>query len=81
MSVKQDYVSFPILSGVFFIIRINIIVNIFKFIITNVVTTIIVTSATANVYLAGFSNFIVYKLFLVYSPPLEFPFFSGLWQE
>ena len=59
--MKLDYLSFTMLS--FFIIRIRIIVTIFKFIITIIINTI---GVAAIVYVAVFSNFTAYKLFLVF---------------
>ena len=56
------------------IIRINIIVNIFKSIITTFISTIVVVSAAAIVYVEVLSNFIVNKLFFVFSPLLESTF-------
>ena len=68
MRLKPDYLSFPMLS--FSIIRINIIITIFKSIFTTIITSIVVAGAAAIVYVAIFSNFIAYKLFLVFQPLL-----------
>ena len=50
IGVKPDYLSFPMLS---FFIRFNIIVSIFKSMITTIITTIVVGDV------AVFSNFII----------------------
>ena len=60
--VKPDYLSFPML--IFISIRINI--SHFKSIITTIIITIVVFGAAAIVYIAPFSIFIAYKLFLVF---------------
>ena len=71
-----NQINFLFLYLVFVIIRINIIVNILKSIITIIITTIIGGGgAMAIVYVTVFSNFIVYKLFLVFEPLLETNFF------
>ena len=55
--VKPDYLSFPML--IFFILRITIIVTIFKSITTIIITTIVVSSVAVFVYVSVFGNLIV----------------------
>ena len=59
-------ITFLFLCFIFFIIRINIIATIFKSIITTIITTIVVADVAAIVNAVVISNFIVYKLFLVF---------------
>ena len=56
----------------------NIITTIIKSIIINIITTIVAVDAADIVYIAVFSNFIVYKLFLVFKLLLKsiFPWAS-----
>ena len=63
--VESNLIIFLFLCLAFFIIKININDTIFKSIITTIITTIVPVGATAIVYAAVFSNFILYKLFLV----------------
>ena len=49
----------------------NIVVTIFKSIMTSIITTIVLVSAAAIVYVIEFSNFMDYKLFQVYLLLLE----------
>ncbi len=67
-SLQKEELNFTFVFLCLFIntIRITIVITIFKSIITTIITTIVVVVAAAIIYVAVFSNFIVYKLFLVF---------------